>query len=101
MGSLCKEDAGPLNNSERDGYMPQDRLTPPARRVPSAPSARNRSQQASNPGAYGAYGALGAFKIGAAPAVYYPVGLAPGVSSLSSLSSHISAGAARSECASG
>jgi hypothetical protein len=35
----------PLTIGERDGNMPQDRLTPPARRGPSAPSARNRSRQ--------------------------------------------------------
>ena len=40
----------PLTIGERDGNMPQDRLTPPARRGPSAPSARNRSQQVSHPG---------------------------------------------------
>jgi hypothetical protein len=52
-------------------------------------------------GGYRSYGAFGSFKIGAAPAVYHPVGLAPGLSSLSSLCSHISANAARSEGASG
>jgi hypothetical protein len=52
-------------------------------------------------GGYRSYGAFGSFKIGAAPAVYHPVGLAPGLSSLSSLCSHISAGAAGSEGALG
>jgi hypothetical protein len=91
----------PLTIGERDGNMPQDRLTPPARRGPSAPSACNRSRQVSHPGAYRSYRAFGSFKIGAAPAVYHSAGLAPGLSSLSSLCSHISANAARSEGASG
>jgi hypothetical protein len=91
----------PLTIGERDGNMPQDRLTPAARRGPSAPSARNRSRPVSHTGAYRSYRSYRSFKIGAAPAVYHPAGLAPGLSSLSSLSSHISAGAAGSEGALG
>jgi hypothetical protein len=40
----------PLTIGERDGNMPQDRLTPAARRGPSAPSARNRSRPVSHTG---------------------------------------------------
>ena len=88
----------PLTIGERDGNMPQDRLTPPARRGPSAPSACNRSRQVSHPGAYRSYGAFGSLKIGAAPAVHHPVGLAPGLSSLCSLCSLFALFALRSLC---
>ena len=83
MGSLCQEDAGPLKIGERGGNMPQDRRTAPGLSGTSRPLGRNQSQQASDWGAYSAH------FIGVAPAVYHPVGLAPGLSSLSSLSSHI------------
>jgi hypothetical protein len=85
---------------EEDARTPQNRPTLPAHRGPS-PAARNRRRQASNLGANRAYGAFRSLKIGAAPAVYHPVGFAPGLSSLSSLNSHISTGAAPSQGASG
>jgi hypothetical protein len=90
----------PLTIGERDGNMPQDRLTPPVegRQPPRLATEANKFPIR---GGYRSYGAFGSFKIGAAPAVYHPVGLAPGLSSLSSLSSHISAGAAGSEGALG
>jgi hypothetical protein len=76
-----------LTTGERGGNMPQDRPTPPARRGSSAPSARNRSQQASNRGAYSAYGAFSAHFIWCGSAVYPPVGPSPGtLSRLSRLS---------------
>ena len=48
-------------------------------------------------GAYSAYGAFSAHFFGGAPVLYRPTGLASGLSSHNSLSSHISAGADRSE----
>ena len=39
-----------LTIGERDGNVPQDRLTPPARRGPSAPSPRNRANSFQPPG---------------------------------------------------
>ena len=71
------------------------KITPPRPPVEGRqpPRGRNRSQPASNRGAYSAYSAFSAHFIGAAPALYRPVGRAPGLSSLSSLSSHISTGA--------
>ena len=54
--------------SERDGNMPQDRLTPPARGGPSAPSARNRS------GALALMALLALILLALLPAVYHSVG---------------------------
>jgi hypothetical protein len=88
-GSPCKEDA---------------RRTAPGLRGPSAPSSGNGRHQGSNPGAYSAYSAFSAHIIGAAPAVYHPVGLAQGLISLISLISlilHISTGTAPSDGAQG
>jgi hypothetical protein len=53
------------------------------------------------PGAYSAFSAFSAHFIGVLPPVYPPVGLAPGLSPLSSLCSHISTGAGSKRGASG
>jgi hypothetical protein len=82
---------------ERDGNMPPDRPPRPPVEGRQLPRLAIEANQFPIRGAYGAYGAFSAHKIGAAPAVYPPVGLAQGLISLISLISHISTGAAGSE----
>ncbi len=79
----------PLPVEERDGNMPRERRTPPARKGPSA-SLGSRSKPASfHSGGLSLYSLTFSLKIGAAPAFSHPVGASLGLNSLRSLCSHI------------